>query len=77
MVRRLRAHLAVAGPTTASAIAGRAGAVPSSALPPSLPPRPVSPRLACARAPVSLRAPVSKRRIPEWWPSHGVCLRPR
>jgi competence protein ComEA len=71
MVRRLRAHLAVAGPTTASA--ARVGASP-----PPVPaaPRP-TPRPACPKMPMAPRPRVVGRRIPDPWPSHGACPRPR
>src|SRR4029079_17895035 len=48
MVRRLRVHLAVTGPTTASGVVVSSAAVlPPPAPPPRSPPSP--PRLACAR----------------------------
>src|SRR3954463_9864700 len=70
MVRRLRVHLAVAGPTTATGVVIPATGAPSPppSLPrPSPPPRPPSPppRLACARA-----APTVPRRQAR--PTHGV-----
>lgn len=69
MVRRLRAHLAVAGPTTASGVVVPVAVV--AAPPPKPPPRPVlpAPRVACGR-PVP---PVPKRLAQE---TRGVCLRP-
>jgi competence protein ComEA len=75
MVRRLRAHLAVAGPTTASAAIARAGPPPSPAAPPPLSaPRP---RPICAPAPPAARPPAARRAAPERWPSHTACARPR
>src|SRR3954452_13089372 len=71
MVRRLRVHLAVAGPTTATGVVAPAAVAASPPSPPpraSPPPRPPSspPRLACARA-----APAVPRRQAR--PTHGVC----
>jgi competence protein ComEA len=65
MVRRLRAHLAVSGPTTAAPIA--AGAAPVI-VPPPPPKRPLAPP-ACVH--VVPRAP----RPPTAFASHGVCPR--
>lgn len=68
MVRRLRVHLAVAGPTTASGVAGRR---PEAAPPPAPPaPRPLPPRVACApcvKSPARMRPPRPQ----------GICLAPR
>src|SRR3954469_16439867 len=71
MVRRLRVHLAVAGPTTATGVVAPAAVAASPPSPPpraSPPPRPPSspPRPACARA-----APAGPRRQAR--PTHGVC----
>ena len=68
MVRHLRVHLAVAGPTTATG-----AVVPATVAPPPpspAPPRPAPPppRLVCARP----AAAVPKRQAR---PTHGVCLR--
>ncbi len=65
MVRRLRAHLAVSGPTTAAPIA--AGAAPVT-LPPPPPKRPLAPPACVHFVP---RAP----RLPTAFPSHGACPR--
>ena len=68
MVRRLRAHLAVAGPTTATgAVAPTAAVMPSPPPPPA--PRPPPPRPpVCARP-----APPVPNRLAR--PTHGVCAR--
>jgi len=68
MVRRLRAHLAVAGPTTATgAVAPTAAVMPSPPPPPA--PRPPPPRRpVCARP-----APPVPKRLAR--PTHGVCAR--
>jgi competence protein ComEA len=65
-VRALRAHLAVAGPTTATPVVG-------SVAPPEPPPapRPV-PRPICPPRP----AAAPRRRTIERWPAHAACLRP-
>ena len=68
MVRRLRPHLAVSGPTTATGIITPAAVVPPPAPPP---PRPAPPRPLCAR-PGPPQKP--KRERP---PTHSVCLAPR
>jgi competence protein ComEA len=70
MVRRLRAHLAVTGPTTASASSGATAVV---AAPAPLPPPPVrsATRPVCAKP-----GPVAKRPAPVRWPRHSACLRP-
>jgi competence protein ComEA len=74
MVRRLRAHLAVAGPTTARALAGAAAAAP---LPVAAPQRPAL-VLHPACRPVAVAPPRPVRRpARERWPSHGACLPPR
>jgi competence protein ComEA len=68
MVRRLRVHLAVAGPTTATGVIAPAAVVTPPA-PPT--PRPPPPRPLCAR-PGPPQKP--KRERP---PTHGVCAAPR
>jgi competence ComEA-like helix-hairpin-helix protein len=72
MVRRLRAHLAVSGPTTATgSVAPPASAVPPPPLPP--PPRPAPPALRPVAAPVRCVArPVPRRAARS---THGVCPR--
>jgi competence protein ComEA len=77
MVRRLRPHLAVAGPTTAHAItdaAARAAALLAETKPPVPPPvpHPGCPKPASLPPPRGLRNPARER-----WPAHGACLRPR
>jgi competence protein ComEA len=70
MVRRLRVHLAVAGPTTASG-----AVVPFAAAPPPPPPPRPPPRPFCVRPPLPLRhgaPPVPKRAAR---PTHGICPR--
>jgi competence protein ComEA len=70
MVRRLRAHLAVGGPTTATPVVGGAALAPVP--PPPPPKRPVP--LACVR---STAPPArSARPAPPPFPSHGACPRP-
>ena len=72
MVRRLRAHLAVSGPTTATgAVAPSAAALPP---PPAPPPRPPPPALRPVAAPVRCVARPVPRRAAR--PTHGVCPRP-
>ncbi len=73
MVRRLRAHLAVSGPTTATgAVAPSASAVPPPPMPP--PPRPPPPALRPVAAPVRCVArPVPRRAARS---THGVCSLP-
>jgi competence protein ComEA len=77
MVRRLRPHLAVAGPTTARAItdaaAARAAALLAETKRPAPPPvpHPGCPKPA-SLPPRGLRNPARER-----WPAHGACLRPR
>ena len=75
MVRRLRGHLAVAGPTTATVASGAPGAPPSPPAPPA--PHPPPPRLACGKPQVLLQSHTQRRQSPERWPLHGACLRPR
>lgn len=72
MVRRLRVHLAVAGPTTAAGVSGRRPEPPAPA-PPA--PRPPPPRIACAPCAKPLARPHVQRRIPDSWATRGVCLR--
>ncbi len=66
MVRRLRAHLAVGGPTTATPTAVRAAPVPT---PPPPPPPKHAPIPLCLRPPVHPSRPPSRAPIP----THGVC----
>jgi competence protein ComEA len=68
MVRRLRSHLAVSGPTTATGIITPVAVAPPPPPPPRPPPRPLP---LCAR-PGPPQKP--KRERP---PTHGVCLPPR
>jgi competence protein ComEA len=71
MVRRLRAHLATGGPTTASAtLASASRAVVAAAPPP--PPRRTVPPAKCVRAPP--RPARSSARSAS--PTHGSCPRP-
>jgi competence protein ComEA len=71
MVRRLRVHLAVAGPTTAAGVSG-----PRPELPAPVPaPRPPPPRVACAPCAKPLARPHVQRRAPDSWATRGVCLR--
>jgi competence ComEA-like helix-hairpin-helix protein len=67
MVRQLRPHLAVGGPTTATPATGTAAAPP-----PPPPPRPVV-RIACV-APVRARPAAAPSRAR---PTHGACPAPR
>jgi len=67
MVRRLRVHLAVSGPTTATGITKLAAVAPT---PPPAPPRP-PPLPLCARP----GPPQKPKREPP--PTHGVCPPPR
>jgi len=69
MVRRLRAHLAVGGPTTATASV--ASAPPAAAPPPPPPPKRPQPLLACVRPPARPTRP-SHRSMP----THGSCPAP-
>jgi len=75
MVRRLRAHLAVSGPTTAAPLA--AGAAPTTTPPPTPPPKRPSAPLACVDvlhvAHVAPRPPRPSSTAA--FPSHGVCPR--
>jgi len=69
MVRRLRVHLAVAGPTTAAGVIGG-----RSETPPPPAPRP-PPRVACAPCAKPIARPQVRRRAPDSWATRGVCLR--
>jgi competence protein ComEA len=77
MVRRLRGHLAVAGPTTATAAAsGQMQAAQPP--PPPAPPPAIKKALAGRVAPSGVKLALrSKPRLVEPWPSHGACPRPR
>jgi competence protein ComEA len=73
MVRALRVHLAVAGPTTATAAVARPGSPPPPPAPVPRPPvRPICARP--AQAPVGHAA---RHLVAERWPAHAACLRPR
>jgi competence ComEA-like helix-hairpin-helix protein len=75
MVRALRTHLAVTGPTTATAATGPP---PTAAPPPTPAVRPGAPSAArpiCPRPIFVSRARTGERR--ERWPLHGACARPR
>ena len=72
MVRRLRVHLAVAGPTTAAGLIGRRLETPA---PPPPAPRPLPPRVACAPCARPIARPHVQRRAPDGWATRGVCLR--
>jgi len=72
MVRRLRAHLAVSGPTTATgAVAPPAAAVPPPPVPPPRPPPPAL-RPAGARPVQCVARPVPRRAARS---THGICPR--
>ena len=75
MVRRLRVHLAVAGPTTAAGVIGRPLETPAPPPPPA--PRPPPPRVACAPCAKPIGRPQVQRRAPDGWATRGVCLRAR
>ena len=75
MVRQLRPHLAIAGPTTANGVTGRPGVAPPVPPPPE-PPRP-APRPVCVRPAVVPAQHVARRGTAERWPAHTACLRPR
>jgi competence ComEA-like helix-hairpin-helix protein len=70
MVRRWRAHLAVAGPTTATGIVTAPGVSPpaSPAPPPAPPPRPI-----CARPIIPTRPVPGARPRREPRATHGIC----
>jgi competence protein ComEA len=74
MVRGIRVHLAVAGPTTATAATGRSQAPP----PPPPPPPPIKKGLVCRPPLLAGRlAPRTKPpRVVERWPSHSACSPP-
>jgi competence protein ComEA len=65
MVRRLRAHLAVGGPTTATATVATVAPPSPPPPPPKHPPVP----LACLRPPARPPRPPSRRSLP----THGSC----
>jgi competence protein ComEA len=71
MVRRLRPHLAVAGPTTASAIDART-APPPVPPPPPTPPKHSPGQPLCARPPARPTRPTSRLTMP----THGACPPP-
>lgn len=71
MVRRLRSHLAVAGPTTASAIDAHA-APPPAPPPPPTPPKRSPGQPVCARPPARPTRPTSRLTMP----THGACPLP-
>ena len=74
MVRRLRVHLAIAGPTTAAGvIGGRNEPVAPPAPRPPLPP----PRAACVPCARPLARPRPPRPVPDTWLTRSVCLRAR
>jgi competence protein ComEA len=77
MVRRLRVHLAVAGPTTARALAG-VPAPPPAPAPAAEPKRPGGmAHPGCPKPPVAATPRAVRRVARERWPSHGACLAPR
>jgi competence ComEA-like helix-hairpin-helix protein len=65
-VRLLRAHLAIAGPSTATVASGQ---IPVAAPPPPPAVRPPA-------RPLCRPLPAPKRPTRERWPSHGSCPRP-
>jgi competence protein ComEA len=76
MVRRLRVHLAVAGPTTAAGgVAPGAVGPPVAVAPPAPPARPPPQRWVCARPGVPVRCPVKPVPRRAARPTHGVCPR--
>jgi competence protein ComEA len=83
MVRRLRAHLAVAGPTTASGIVTAPGAgnppaaPPPPPAPPVRPPAPGLPRPSWVRPPPPVRPLAAQRSRRELRTTHGICPPPR
>ncbi|HEY7376459.1 MAG TPA: helix-hairpin-helix domain-containing protein [Polyangia bacterium] len=84
MVRRLRAHLAVAGPTTAAGIVVAPGAVspPAPPAPPPAPPARARPAASPARPsgvgpPAPVRPPLAQRPRRELRTTHGICPSPR
>jgi competence protein ComEA len=74
MVRRLRVHLAVAGPTTAAGVIGGRG---EAAPPPAPAPRPPPPRVACAPSAKPIARTRPPRAVPDTWLTRSVCLRAR
>ena len=77
MVRRLRVHLAVSGPTTAAGVVGPA-VVAAAPAPPTRPPPPPAPRPICAPRPMVVARPgppPRQKREPQ--PTHGICPAPR
>ena len=77
MVRRLRVHLAVSGPTTASGVVVPA-AVAAAPSPPARPPPPPPPRPICVPRPmVVARSGLPPRPKREPQPTHGICPAPR
>jgi competence protein ComEA len=84
MVRRLRAHLAVAGPTTATGIVVAPGAVsppapPTSPRAPPVPARSPAPpaRPSGLRSPLPGHPPLAQRSRRELRTTHGICPSPR
>jgi competence ComEA-like helix-hairpin-helix protein len=77
MVRRLRVHLAVSGPTTAAGAVAAPVAVapPAAVVAPPPPPRPPPPRFICARPGVPVRCPVKPVPRRAARATHGVCPR--
>ena len=74
MVRRIRAHLAIAGPTTAAAATGSIQAIP----PPPLPAPPIKKPLVSRMGPSAVRLALrAKSHVVERWPLHSACARPR
>jgi competence protein ComEA len=71
MVRRLRAHLATGGPTTAAAAAPQGVAVAATATPVP-PPRRPAPLPLCAHVPVRPSRPRERAALP----THATCPRP-
>src|SRR5262249_55261763 len=79
MVRRWRAHLAVAGPTTAIGVVAVPGGAPPPRPPPPPPPRPAAPgvRPLCVHPVALLRPAAPQRAKREPRPTHGICPAPR
>src|SRR5262245_14459659 len=75
MVRRLRVHLAVAGPTTATGSDAPPAAVPPPAPVPARPPAP-PPRPICVRPAFVARPLPTQRQKRDTRPTHGSCPRP-
>ena len=77
MVRRLRVHLAISGPTTAAGVVVPA-AVAAAPAPPARPPPPPPPRPICVpRAMVVARPGLPSRPKREAQPTHVICPAPR